>query len=95
MCKRAHLNGLMEYMRLGNLIKLGLINQFGKIRGGIVKYEVTEKGLGVLAQESDAAGKDIQGNRLLRHEDFRLLDLLGNCHTESLCQTPAIAQGNP
>lgn len=95
MCKRAHLNGLMEYMRLGNLVKSGLIIQLGKIRGSIVRFEITEKGQDVLSQFSDAAHKDNRGSHQYHRDDLRLLGLLMSCHIESPCQIQETARETP
>ena len=79
-------NSLIAYIRLGELIKKGLVVQHGDCRHGIVKVELTKKGRDVLFGVSSSRRKEIQDSLKLHNDDLCFLDLIDQYQKDSLDQ---------
>lgn len=85
----------MAYIRLGELIEMGLVIQRGGSRHGIVEVELTEKGQAVLAQYLSELDTDTPDSHRHLRDDSDLMDLLKLCQTGNLDQTQETARGTP
>lgn len=86
---------LMAYIRLGELIGMGLVTQNGNLSHGIAEVELTEKGQAVLAQVSSELDTDIPDSHRHLRDDSDLMDLLKLCQTGNLGQTQETVRENP
>lgn len=96
LAKRAYeSNSLLAYIRLGELIEMGLIVQHSICRHGVVEVSLTEKGQAFLVQVSSESDIDTPDSLRHLHDDADLMGLLELCRTGNLDQTQETVQENP